>query len=349
MKRITQGRRRGEAKARQRHDDEPDPSSAPPSIAARRLPRRAGRPRTTKPTSRMKHSRATPTVSATSAPASAMARRRARTWTRNSWSRASRMNHSETKPMVGGSPARVIDPSPKVVALQRSRRPTPRSASSSSVPKSDSKKADEANSEDLATAWARTCRLAATSPMAMTPVWCVAAPARADAVADQDDPRVLDARVGDDPVEPGLHGGEDDAEQGGDAADDEHGGGQPDRRAAEDAEEPPQAVEADVDGHPGHGGPDRSRARRDSRWAATPGMGRVRPWRRSPTTINAKAASRSAPPGTVAHAAKASLWARPASSRKPKSRAAPLSLPMPSVTQLARASASSRRRIPTRM
>ena len=38
------------------------------------------------------------------------------------------------------------------------------------MPKSDSKKAEEANSEDLATAWASTCRLAATKPIAITPV-----------------------------------------------------------------------------------------------------------------------------------------------------------------------------------
>ena len=43
---------------------------------------------------------------------------------------------------------------------------------------------------------------------------------QADAVADHDDPGVLDARVGDDPVEPRLDGGEDDPDERGDAADD---------------------------------------------------------------------------------------------------------------------------------
>lgn len=65
----------------------------------------------------------------------------------------------------------------------------------------------------------------------------------------------------DDTVEPRLHGGEDDTDERGDPTDDQHGDGQPHRRAAQDPEEPPQAVEADVHGESGHRRPDRSGCR----------------------------------------------------------------------------------------
>ena len=204
---------------------------------------------------RTKAKAATPAVSATSAPAVAIARRSARPFTRNSCRSASRRNHSETKPIVGGMPARVSEPRPKAAPLTGWRRPAPRSVSRSSVPSSEVMKAAEANRPHLATAWARTCRLAASRPTASRSRLRGRRPGEGDAVADRDETGVLDARVGDGPVQARLHGGEGDPHERREPPEDEDHHDEPDRRTAEDAEEAPQPVEADVYRHARHRGP----------------------------------------------------------------------------------------------
>ena len=103
------------------------PTGPPPSALSGSEPSR--RPRTVNPIKRTKAKAATPVVRATRAPAAAIPRRSASSWRRNSWRSASRRNHSETKPMVGGRPARVSEPRAKAAPLTGVRRPAPRRVS----------------------------------------------------------------------------------------------------------------------------------------------------------------------------------------------------------------------------
>jgi hypothetical protein len=122
---------------------------------------------------------ANPAVSATAAPASASVSRPPSEATRNCCMSDSSRNHSDTNPAVGGSPARVSEPTARPAPLHGARRAMPRSASRSSLPATASRPAAELNSSDLATVCITICRVAASRPMATSRWLPTAAPVSA--------------------------------------------------------------------------------------------------------------------------------------------------------------------------
>jgi len=125
---------------------------------------------------------------------------------------------------VGGSPARVSDPTASPNPLHGVLRARPRSSSRSSAPVAASIPADEVNSRDLASVWVTTCSVAASSPAATRRRSPVADPrsGQRDAEADHDEPGVLDAGVRDHPGQPVLHRRVGDTEQRARRAEHEH-------------------------------------------------------------------------------------------------------------------------------
>jgi hypothetical protein len=122
----------------------------------RLVTRVAGSPKAVSAINRTKVTPATPTVSATSAPAVAEASCIGSRETRNCCISDSSVNHSDANPAVSGSPASVSEPTTRPVPAHGRRRHTPRNASSSVVPASASIAAVAVNSSDLPNACAIT-------------------------------------------------------------------------------------------------------------------------------------------------------------------------------------------------
>ena len=203
-------------------------------------------------------------------------RRSQRQGTRNCCMSDSSRNHSDTNPAVGGRPARVRLPRParsrSTAAAGRCRAGHPGCPAPGGRhlrAGGEQQRLGDRVRDDL--------QRRREQPDGQQPTVVQGRADQSHAEPGQDQPGVLHAGVGDNPLQPGLHRGLGDTEHGGQPGQHQEHPGDPGRRRAEQRQGPPQAVEAHVDRDPGHDRAGRARWPRRSRGAARPGTAPDRP------------------------------------------------------------------------